>query len=148
MDALYPRLLVDDFPATVEFYRGVLDELFGIQPVKVIPEAAYANWDLGGETALVLFGRAGLNAALGLEAEGPAASSASNAAASATTAAASSTSMMLVFKVGDVDTAARIVEKHGATPVAAAQDRPQWGPNLRTAHLRAPDGTLLELQSY
>ena len=135
MDALYPRLLVDDFPTTVEFYRGVLDELFGIQPVKVIPEAAYANWDLGGETALVLFGRAGLNAALALEAEAPAASS---AAASA----------MLVLKVDDVNTAAQIVEKHGATPLAAAQDRPQWGPNLRTAHLRAPDGTLLELQSY
>jgi hypothetical protein len=41
VDALYPRLLVDDFPAAVEFCRGVLDELFGIQPVKVIPEAAY-----------------------------------------------------------------------------------------------------------
>jgi hypothetical protein len=61
----------------------MLQELFGIQPVKVIPEAAYANWDLDGEAALVLFGRAGLTTA-----------------------------------------------------------------NLRTAHLRAPDGTLLELQSY
>ncbi|GAB3812981.1 VOC family protein [Kribbella italica] len=131
MDALYPRLLVDDFAATVEFYRGALEELFGIQPVKVIPEATYANWDLGGEAALVLFGRAGLAAALGLDAEAP-----------------PSTSTMLVLKVDDVDAAAQVVEKHGATPVAEAQDRPQWGPNLRTAHLRAPDGTLLELQSY
>jgi predicted enzyme related to lactoylglutathione lyase len=55
---------------------------------------------------------------------------------------------MLVLKVDDVDTAAQVVEKHGASLVAAAQARPQWGPNLRTAHLRAPDGTLLELQSY
>lgn len=131
MDALYPRLLVDDFPATVEFYRGILEELFGIQPVKVIPEAAYANWDLGGEAALVLFGRAGLSTALGLDPQ-----------------VQPSTSTMLVFKVDDVDTAAQVVEKHGAALVAAAQDRPQWGPNLRTAHLRAPDGTLLELQSY
>ncbi|MEV6283148.1 VOC family protein [Kribbella sp. NPDC051770] len=131
MDALYPRLLVDDFPATVAFYRGVLDELFGIQPVKVIPAAAYANWDLHGETALVLFGRAALSTALGLAPdERPA------------------TSTMLVLKVDDVDTAAAVVEKHGATPVAVPQDRPQWGPNLRTAHLRAPEGTLLELQSY
>lgn len=131
MDALYPRLLVDDFPATVEFYRGILAELFGIQPVKVIPEASYANWDLGGEAALVLFGRAGLHAALGLDPD-----------------PTPSTSTMLVFKVDDVDAAAQIVEKHGATPLAGAQDRPQWGPNLRTAHLRAPEGTLLELQSY
>jgi catechol 2,3-dioxygenase-like lactoylglutathione lyase family enzyme len=141
MDALYPRLLVDDFPAAVEFYRGTLAELFGIQPVKVIPEAAYANWDLGGEAALVLFGRAGLDAALGLEAD-------SWPESSANTAVQPSTSTMLVLKVDDVDTAAQVVEKHGASLVAAAQDRPQWGPNLRTAHLRAPDGTLLELQSY
>jgi hypothetical protein len=38
MDALSPRLLIDDFPAAVEFYRGVLQELFEIQPVKVVPE--------------------------------------------------------------------------------------------------------------
>jgi catechol 2,3-dioxygenase-like lactoylglutathione lyase family enzyme len=136
MDALYPRLLVDDFPAAVEFYRGVLQELFGIQPVKVVPEAAYANWDLGDQAALVLLGRAGLIAALGLEPP------------PAGTEASSAPSAMLVFKVDDVDAAARIVEKLGATAVAAPQDRPRWGPNLRTAHLRAPDGTLLELQSY
>ncbi len=139
MDALYPRLLVDDFPATVDFYRGILEELFGIQPVKVIPEAAYANWDVGGETALVLFGRAGLSAALGLD-PGP--------AAAANSVTQPSTNTMLVFKVDDVDAAAQVVEKHGAAVVAGAQDRPQWGPNLRTAHLRAPDGTLLELQAY
>ena len=35
------------------------------------------------------------------------------------------------------------------TPVPVfAQDRPAWGPTLRTAHLRTPDGTLVELQSY
>jgi hypothetical protein len=43
---------------------------------------------------------------------------------------------------------ADILEKVGAAVLSPAQDRPQWGPNLRTAHLRAPDGTLLELQSY
>jgi len=55
---------------------------------------------------------------------------------------------MLVLKVDSVDSAVELVEKFGATVLAPAQDRPQWGPNLRTAHLRAPDGTLLELQSY
>jgi predicted enzyme related to lactoylglutathione lyase len=55
---------------------------------------------------------------------------------------------MLVFKVDDVDTAVKVVTQYGGTVVAEAQDRPQWGPNLRTAHLRDPEGNLLELQSY
>ena len=50
MDALYPRLLVRDFPAAVDFYRPALAELYDVQPVKVIPEAQYANWDLDGQT--------------------------------------------------------------------------------------------------
>lgn len=134
MDALYPRLLVHDFPAAVEFYRGVLADLFGVEPVKVIPEATYANWDLEGQTGLVLFGRSMIAATIGTSSL-PAEASAQDSA-------------MLVFKVDDVDAAAKTVEQHGATLVTPPQDRPQWGPNLRTAHLRAPDGTLLELQSY
>jgi predicted enzyme related to lactoylglutathione lyase len=62
--------------------------------------------------------------------------------------AAAQDASMLVLKVDSVDAAAEVVEKLGATALAPAQNRPQWGPNLRTAHLRAPDGTLLELQSY
>lgn len=134
MDALYPRLLVRDFPATVEFYRGVLDELFGVQPVKVIAEASYANWDLEGQAGLVLFGRSMIAGAVGtdaLPAEAPA-----------------QDKTMLVFKVADVDAATKTFEKFGAKLVTEPQDRPQWGPNLRTAHLRDPEGTLLELQSY
>ncbi len=57
-------------------------------------------------------------------------------------------SMMLVFKVDDVEAAAKTFEEFGATLVVPAQDRPQWGPGLRTAHLRDPEGRLLELQSY
>jgi predicted enzyme related to lactoylglutathione lyase len=136
MDVLYPRLLVRDFPAAVDFYRSVLQELYDVQPVKVIPEAQYANWDLDGQTGLVLFGRAMIAQAIG--------TSALPAEAEATAQDAS----MLVLKVDSVDAAVEVAQKFGATVLAPAQDRPQWGPNLRTAHLRAPDGTLLELQSY
>jgi predicted enzyme related to lactoylglutathione lyase len=134
MDALYPRLLVRDFPATVEFYRGVLASLFGVEPVKVVPEASYANWDLDGQASLVLFGRAMIAGTVGtaeLVAEVPA-----------------QDRSMLVFKVDDVDAAVKVFTQYGGTVVADAQDRPQWGPNLRTAHLRDPEGNLLELQSY
>jgi predicted enzyme related to lactoylglutathione lyase len=134
MDALYPRLLVRDFPAAVDFYRGVLQELYDVQPVKVIPEAQYANWDLEGQTGLVLFGRSMIAATIGTD-----------ALPAETTAQDTS---MLVLKVESVDAAVEVAEKFGATVLAPAEDRPQWGPNLRTAHLRAPDGTLLELQSY
>jgi predicted enzyme related to lactoylglutathione lyase len=102
--------------------------------VKVIPEATYANWDLDGQAGLVLFGRSMIADTIGtssLPAEAPAQDSA-----------------MLVFKVDDVDAATKTVEQHGAILVSPPQDRPHWGPNLRTAHLRAPDGTLVELQSY
>ncbi|MFI5713001.1 VOC family protein [Kribbella sp. NPDC051620] len=134
MDALYPRLLVRDFPAAVEFYRGVLTDLFGVQPVKVVPEASYANWDLDGQAVLVLFGRAMIAGTVG------------------TTELAAEVQAqdrsMLVFKVDEVDAAVKVFTQYGGTVVAEAQDRPQWGPNLRTAHLRDPEGNLLELQSY
>lgn len=134
MDALYARLLVGDFPAAVEFYRGVLAELFDVQPVKVIPEAAYANWDLEGQTGLVLFGRAVMADWIGTS--------------SLPATAESQDAAMLVFKVDSVDSAVTVFEKFGATVLAPAQSRPEGGPTLRTAHLRTPDGTLVEVQSY
>ncbi|TDU89116.1 putative enzyme related to lactoylglutathione lyase [Kribbella voronezhensis] len=134
MDALYPRLLVRDFPAAVDFYRGVLAELFDVQPVKVISQAAYANWDIDGQAGLVLYGRSVMADTIGTTGL-PATAESQDAA-------------MLVFKVDSVDEAVTVLEKYGATVLAPAQDRPQWGPTLRTAHLRAPDGTLVELQSY
>ncbi|TCO16570.1 hypothetical protein EV652_12063 [Kribbella steppae] len=108
--------------------------MYDVQPVKVIPEAQYANWDLDGQTGLVLFGRTMMANTIGTGDLPPDASTQDAA--------------MLVFKVDEVDSAVELLEKLGATVVSPPQDRPQWGPNLRTAHLRAPDGTLLELQSY
>ncbi|TYK43448.1 VOC family protein [Actinomadura decatromicini] len=130
MDALYPRLLVDDFEPAARFYAAALRELLGIEPVKLLPAAEYANWDLGGEGALVVMGRARIAEAIG--STGPSGQDAA----------------MLVFRVDDVDAAAKTLGGLGATLVAGARDRPEWGPGLRTAHLRDPAGNLLELQSY
>ncbi len=55
---------------------------------------------------------------------------------------------MLVCRVDAVDAALALCLEHGGTLVVGATDRPQWGPNLRTAHLRDPGGNLIELQSY
>ncbi|MEU6778370.1 VOC family protein [Nonomuraea angiospora] len=130
MDALYPRLLVRDFPASAAFYQAVLRELLGVEPVKVLP--GYANWDIEGQAGLVLFGRDRLAAAVG----------------TADLPQAAQDTAMLVMKVDDVDAAAACLSRHGATVVAPPQDRPDWAPTLRTAHLRDPEGNLIELQSY
>lgn len=134
MDALYPRLLVEDFATAAGFWTAALRDLLGIEPVKVIPEAGYANWDLDGEGVLVLFSRAAVAAVAGTGAL-PARPAGQDTA-------------MLVLRVDSVDDAAPRLVTHGAQIVAGPQDRPAWGPGLRTAHLRAPDGTLVELQSY
>ncbi|WUD72769.1 VOC family protein [Streptomyces sp. NBC_00510] len=134
MDALYPRLLVEDFDTAARFWTAALRDLLGIEPVKVIPQAGYANWDLGGEAALTLFSRAALARAIGTEAL-PAHAPAQDAA-------------MLVLRVDDVEAAAGKLTAHGASVVTEPRDRPEWGAGLRTAHLRTPDGSLVELQSY
>ncbi|MBX6169810.1 MAG: VOC family protein [Thermobispora bispora] len=55
---------------------------------------------------------------------------------------------MLVLTVDDVDKAAQIAAEHGGRIVAPPSPRPEWGPTCRTAHLRDPDGNMVELQSY
>ncbi|NKZ05398.1 VOC family protein [Actinomadura latina] len=133
MDALYPRLLVDDFGACAGFYEAALRELLGIEPVKVLPEAEYADWDLKDEGVLVLMGRARMAEAVGT---------------SGLPAPSGQDRSMLVLRVDDVDAAAETLAGLGAVPAAPPRDRPEWGPGLRTAHLRDPGGNLLELQSY
>ncbi|MFJ4849874.1 MULTISPECIES: VOC family protein [unclassified Streptomyces] len=134
MDALYPRLLVEDFDTAVRFWTAALRDLLATEPVKVLPEAGYANWDLGGQAALTLFSRTAIARTIGTESL-PARAPVQDAA-------------MLVLRVDDVHSATGTLAAHGAEVLAGPQDRPDWGPNLRTAHLRTPDGTLVELQSY
>ena len=55
---------------------------------------------------------------------------------------------MLVCLVGDVEAGVELSVRHGATLAVPPTDRPEWGPTLRTAHLRDPEGNLIELQSY
>jgi predicted enzyme related to lactoylglutathione lyase len=134
MDALYPRLLVRDFDTAVTFYTAVLRDLVGVEPVKVVPQASYANWDINGEAGLVLFGRQAIADVVGTAdlPDGPLTRDTS----------------MLVLRVDDVERATEVFTKHGAVLVTKPRDRPEWGAGLRTAHLRDPEGTLLELQAY
>ncbi|MCX4683506.1 glyoxalase/bleomycin resistance/extradiol dioxygenase family protein [Kitasatospora purpeofusca] len=136
MDALYHRLLVADFPACFGFYQAVLTPLTGAALVKGTPDGPYATWDLDGQAVLSLFDRGLLAATVG------------TAALPAEPAATTQDGTMLVFRVEDVGQAFDLCLRHGAAPVVDPTDRPDWGPGLRTAHLRDPEGRLIELQSY
>lgn len=135
MDVLYPRLLTTDFAADFGFYDAVIPPLTGGHLVKGTADGAYANWDLGNEALLVLFDRAALAATVGT-ADLP------------STPPPTQDAAMLVFRVDDVPSAFALCRAHGATPVTEPAARPDWGPTLHAAHVRAPGGTLIELQSY
>ncbi|MGI5341651.1 VOC family protein [Streptomyces sp. CA-181903] len=133
MDALHPRLLVGRFAETFRFYAAVLPELTGAHLVHGTEEGPYAHWDLAGEGVLMLLDRRAMDDITGAPAE-------------AEPAPADRT--VLVSRVPDVDAGYALCLRHGATAVAAPAGRPEWGPTLRTAHVRDPEGNLVELQSY
>ncbi|MGV9305500.1 VOC family protein [Nonomuraea sp. NPDC003727] len=135
MDALHPRLLVDDFATAFRFYDAVLPELVGARRVRGTAAGPYANWDVGEEGVLVLFDRASLAEVAGT-------------AHLPSKSAPAQDAVMFVCRVDDVDEGLALCLTHGAAQVVPPTDRPAWGPNLRTAHLRDPAGTLIELQSY
>ncbi|MFJ6381317.1 VOC family protein [Kitasatospora sp. NPDC092039] len=135
MDALYSRLLVTRFAECFAFYRAVLPPLTGAALAKGAPEGPYASWDLADQTLLALFDRSAMAATLGT-------------AGLPAHAAPGQDAAMLVLRVDDVDAALDLCLRHGGTPAGAAADRPEWAPTLRSAHLRDPDGRLVELQSY
>ncbi|MER8185012.1 VOC family protein [Kitasatospora sp. NPDC094015] len=131
MDALHPRLLVDRFADSFRFYAAVLPELAGAQLVRGDAGGPYAGWDVAGQGILALFDRAAMRAVLG-----------------DATPAGPAGAAVFVCRVADVDAAHALCVRHGGTSVTAPADRPDWGPGLRTAHLRDLEGTLIELQSY
>jgi predicted enzyme related to lactoylglutathione lyase len=135
MDALYPRLLVTRFAECFRFYDAVLPELMGAVRQKGDESAHYANWDVDEQAVVVLFDRAAMAAAAGTS-ELPA------------SAGPAQDGFMLVMRVPEVDKALATCLAHGGTLVTPATDRPEWGPTMRTAHLRDPEGYLIELQSY
>lgn len=126
MDArlTHVRLLVDDYPACFRFYR----EAMGFEPTFGDEESGYADFDAGDAT-LALFERGGMARAVGT-ADLPATAGAQDRVAA-------------VFRVESVDAAYDELAGRGISFVTEPADREEWG--IRVAHLRDPDGTLLEL---
>jgi len=121
------RVLVDDFPASFAFYRDVLD----LKPQEGHSETGPYGCFKGDGTDIALLDRVVMAASLGLP-TGTDRGSADHA--------------VLVFRVDDVDTAYANATARGAVPAGEPKEQPGWG--MRVAHVRAPEGTLIEFCSY
>ncbi|WP_084522516.1 VOC family protein [Nocardia inohanensis] len=125
------RVLVDDFATSFRFYRDVL----GL-PLKDAPgdaprsdDGPYACFAVQGND-LALFTRAYLDAAIGAEhRQRP-----------------DVDGVVIVLRVENVDAAAKILRARGVDLVSEPADQAAWG--MRVMHLRAPEGTLIELCEY
>lgn len=127
MKLTHVRLLVNDFDACFRFYRDVM----GFQVQWGAEGADYASFRGRGEAMVALFGRQAMADTLGdgtLPSEAPC-----------------QYRSMLVFEAADLDSTIRALKARGAHFVTDLQERPDWG--IRTAHLRDPDGNLIELNS-
>lgn len=119
------RLLVDDVPACFRFYRDVL----GLDVWEGNDESdVYAALDAGA-VKIALFRRADMAHAVGAESVGQ----------------SDGEHVALVFFTDDVDATAEQLAARGGRLTAPPRDRADWG--IRVAHLRDPDGNLIELAS-
>lgn len=123
----YVRLLVTKFDACFRFYRDVM----GFKVTWGEEGDRYASFSLGGVTALALFQRQAMAEILGttnlpVEAE-------------------SQDRMVLVFGVNDLLATVKKLQEGGAHLITEPKDHLEWG--IRTAHLKDPDGNLIEINS-
>jgi len=121
------RVLVDDFPASFAFYRDVL----GLEPQEGHPATGPYGCFKGEGTDIALLDRMTMAASLGLPTD---------------TDRGAADHAVLVFRVDDVDAAYNSAIARGAVPAGEPKDQPGWG--MRVAHVRAPEGTLIEFCSY
>lgn len=124
MDLTHIRLLVSDFPACFRFYRDVL----GLTPCFGDESGAYADFAVG-RAKIALFKRE-LMAASVATSELPEDTECQDRAA-------------VVIAVPDVDAVHKTLEAQDASFLNPPHDRRDWG--IRCAHLRDPDGNLIEI---
>ena len=117
------RLLVSDIRACFKFYHGVL----GLPVSWGEENSSYSSFDAGDST-IALFGRQEMTDSIG--GDGPVSGGGQDRAA-------------LVLEVEDVDKEYQRLKSIGVSFVTEPADREGWG--IRTAHLRDPDGTLIEI---
>ncbi len=120
----YIRLLVSNFKDCFLFYRDVL----GFKTTYGSENDVYADFDTG-KTTLALFGRSNMSEALGT--------------LHLPENAIAQDKICFVLGVENVDSTCQRLKSLGVSLLTEPVDRPAWG--IRTAHLRDPDGNLLEI---
>lgn len=117
----YIRLLVDDFRDGLRFYRDTL----GLKVSRGDLDSHYAEFE-GNGVRLALFQRSAMSEAIGIELP-----------------ERGHGNLALVLEVEDVDEAFRELEARGVRFIMAPRTHEEWG--VRTAHLRDPNGNLIEI---
>lgn len=118
------RILVADYAQSFTFYA----EKLGLAARFSDVESGYGEFDTGPVT-LALFSRDHMASALALEPAAPGADLSGRP--------------ILIFNVDDVDVAYQTLSGRGVVFVSPPTDRPAW--TIRTAHLKDPDGNLIEI---
>ena len=123
----YVRLLVTNFDACFRFYRDVM----GFKVTWGEEGNTYGSFSVGEGTALALFRRQAMAKIIGTT--------------DLPVDAVSQDRIMLIFGVENLDATVKKLREQGAQFVTEPEDQPNWG--IRTAHLRDPDGNLIEINS-
>lgn len=123
----YVRLLVANFDVCFCFYRDVM----GFKVTWGEEGDGYASFSLENGTALSLFQRQAMAEVVGTT--------------GLPVDAVSQDRIMFIFGVEDLDATVKKLRERGAQFVTEPKDQPNWG--IRTAHLRDPDGNLIEINS-
>jgi predicted enzyme related to lactoylglutathione lyase len=119
------RLLVSDVGACFRFYKDVL----GLEVLEEPEGGPYCALKAGHDVGIGIFRRDLMSAAM----------------SSGTTTQRDSEAdrVALILEVDNIDSVVARVADAGATVIQPPTDRPEWG--LRTAHVRDPEGNLIEL---
>jgi lactoylglutathione lyase len=116
------RLLVEDVGQSVRFFQ----EKMGLKKVLEVEEGVYAEFEAG-DARLTMYRRDLMQSVLGGD-DG---------------AVGRPGSVVLVFRVQDVDAEFGRLTADGVPALTQPHDQAAWG--LRVAHLRDPDGHVIEL---
>jgi predicted enzyme related to lactoylglutathione lyase len=122
----YIRLLTENFDDTLKFYRDSME----LKMTHLNEKSNYAEFDLDG-TMMSLFDRNYMASALGMEAKSRFHECADK--------------QVIVLDVDDVDQVYENLRSKGIIFLAEPTDRPEW--TVRTAHLRDPEGNIIEFNS-
>ena len=127
MKLISTRLLVKGYADCFYFYRDVM----GIEVMWGDENTGYASFQASDSTRLALFGRRDMAEAIGTDDLQPDAACQDRA--------------MLIFEVDDLEGTVKRLKEKGAAFLTGIVDYPDWG--IRAAHMRDPDGTLIELNT-